>query len=130
MNNLYKNNRFKILAVFIALLLWFYVNNQTDNFWSILNRGNNLYQMEIEMKNLSDEYKIKDSSERNVDILVDKKDFFSTYTRADFKAYIILDDVRPGENIKKVIIDSPVNVKILDIEPEYIKITIDEKRGG
>ena len=126
---LQEKHRLIILAILISLLLWFYVNNQTNNLTVFFNNTNKSFLLNLELKNLPDDYEIKNLSNDKVVIKLDNVPFFYKYNKGDFSAYIDLSDIHEGENINVIKVKTPPNVNIKEIDPEFIKTVINKKVG-
>ncbi len=116
-----------ILALLIALLLWFYVNNQNDNFNVYFNNIQETFRLDLETRNLPADCEIKNISNDKIVIKLEGILFFHNYNKGDFSAYIDLSTVNEGENISMVKIEAPDDVKIREINPEFIKTIINKK---
>ncbi len=119
------------LSILIALLLWFYVNNQNNDFSIFISNmktdTEKTFFLDLEIKNLADDYQIENLSTDKVIIRLEEMFLLSSYKKGDFSAYIDLSGIKEGENIRLIEINSPEDVKIKEIEPEYVHIEASKK---
>ena len=124
---LQEKHKLLILAILIALLLWFYVNNQNDNFNVYFNNIQETFLLDLEAKNLPADYEIKNISDDKIVIKLEGIPLFHNYGKEDFSAYIDLSTINEGENISIVKVKAPADVEIKEIDPEFVKIIINKK---
>jgi len=130
MNDFYNRYKILIIAVMIAAVLWLYVNYQEGNLRDNLAFSNNQFRLEIKYENLAENFIVLDISEESVLIEPEGYRFFNTYNKEDFEAYIDLNDVQVGDNIRIVNIRTPQGVRINLKEPPYVRVTITSYKEG
>ncbi|MGP3778919.1 hypothetical protein ACTWKD_08785 [Halanaerobium saccharolyticum] len=97
MFSLTENQKKLILAFFIAVLLWGYASNQTAN---VLNYGEEQaasFLLDIEVRNLPEEYQLESMSVERAVVRIDYISYFSKINRSDLNAYV---DLRNVDNVK------------------------------
>ena len=124
MREFYNKYKIVIIALMIAAVLWLYVNYQEGNFQAGLNFGNNQIRLDIKYENLSENLVVLDISDQTVLIEPEGYRFFNTYSKDDFEAYIDLDDVQTGDNVRVVNIRTPQGVNINYKEPSIVRVTV------
>ncbi len=124
MREFYNKYKVVIIALMIAAVLWLYVNYQEGNFQSGLNFSNNQIRLDIKYENLSEDLVVLDISDQTVLIEPEGYRFFNTYSEDDFEAYIDLDDVQIGDNVRVVNIRAPQGVNINYKEPSIVRVTV------
>lgn len=124
MREFYKKYKIVIIALMIAVVLWLYVNYQEGNFQAGLNFSTQEIRLDIKYENLSENLIVLDSSDQSVLIEPEGYRFFNTYNKDDFEAYLDLEDVRIGDNVRVVKIRSPQGVDIKSKEPSIVRVTV------
>jgi YbbR domain-containing protein len=124
MREFYNKYKIVIIALMIAAVLWLYVNYQEGNFQSGLNFSNNQIRLDIKYENLSGNLVVLDISDQTVVIEPEGYRFFNTYSEDDFEAYIDLDDVQTGDNVRVVNIRAPQGVNINYKDPSIVRVTV------
>lgn len=114
-----KGNRMrKILAVFIAFLIWFYVGS-IENPIAIKS-----LQVPIELVNLSQHYQgIPYDSQISL-VVEGRSKKLQSLTAADIKAELNLSNVHIGDNYLDVIIKTPNGIKVIRKQPNQILVNI------
>ncbi|PTW00521.1 hypothetical protein C8C76_10779 [Halanaerobium saccharolyticum] len=128
MFSLTENQKKLILAFFIAVLLWGYASNQTAN---VLNYGEEQaasFLLDIEVRNLPEEYQLESMSVERAVVRIDYVSYFSKINRSDLNAYVDLRNVDPGDNMKIIEVELPSSARLLGVDPGYIlvKVTAEE----
>ncbi|PUU93976.1 MULTISPECIES: hypothetical protein [Halanaerobium] len=128
MFSLTENQKKLILAFFIAVLLWGYASNQTAN---VLNYGEEQaasFLLDIEVRNLPEEYQLESMSVERAVVRIDYISYFSKINRSDLNAYVDLRNVDPGDNMKIIEVELPSSARLLGVDPGYIlvKVTAEE----
>ncbi len=124
MREFYNKYKIVIIAVMIAAVLWLYVNYQEGNLQAGLNFSINQIRLDINYENLSENLVVLDISDQSVLIEPDGYSFFNTYSKDDFEAYLDLDDVQIGDNIRVIKIRTPQGVDINYKEPSIVRVTV------
>ncbi|MCF8001072.1 MAG: hypothetical protein K9K76_04370 [Halanaerobiales bacterium] len=124
MREFYNKYKIVIIALMIAAVLWLYVNYQEGNFQAGLNFGSNQIRLNIKYENLSENLVVLDISDQTVLIEPEGYRFFNTYNKDDFEAYIDLEDVQTGDNVRVVNIRTPQGVNINYKEPSIVRVTV------
>lgn len=114
-----KGNRMrKILAVFIAFLIWFYVGS-IENPIAIKS-----LQVPIELVNLSQHYQgIPYDSQISL-VVEGRSKKLQSLTAADIKAELNLSNVHIGDNYLDVIIKTPNGIKVIRKQPNQILVNV------
>lgn len=114
-----KGNRMrKVLAVFIAFLIWFYVGS-IENPIAIKS-----LQVPIELVNLSQHYQgIPYDSQISL-VVEGRSKKLQSLTAADIKAELNLSNVHIGDNYLDVIIKTPNGIKVIRKQPNQILVNV------
>jgi len=127
MFSLTENQKKLLLAFFIAVLLWGYASNQTAN---ILNYGEEKaasYLLDIEVRNLPENYVLESLSVNKAVVRIDYVSYFSQVSRDEINAYVDLRNVDPGDNMKIIEVELPSSARLLGVDPGYLLVKIREK---
>lgn len=116
-----------LLALFIAILLWTYANNQANNLFSFGEERNESFIVDIEFRNLDDNYRIKSASGDKAVVRIDYVSYLVQLDKEDINVYIDLKDVSIGDNIKIIEVNIPAGARLISTDPGYIVINIEEK---
>ncbi|SEJ33670.1 YbbR domain-containing protein [Propionispira arboris] len=119
-NLVQKNLPAKIIALLVAIVLWFFVmsdqNPSMDSSFSI----------PVDIVNAPDGYKIS----RNVDTVTLKvrgaRSLFATTSASDLKAYVDLKGITEGRHAVKIQSVLPPGFELLETSPETIAFAIDK----
>ena len=119
-NLVQKNLPAKIIALLVAIVLWFFVmsdqNPSMDSSFSI----------PVDIVNAPDGYKIS----RNVDTVTLKvrgaRSLFATTSASDLKAYVDLKGITEGRHAVKIQSVLPPGFELLETSPETISFSIDK----
>ncbi|PUU95417.1 MAG: hypothetical protein CI947_233 [Halanaerobium sp.] len=129
MFSLTENQKKLILAFFIAVLLWGYASNQTAN---VLNYGEEQaasFLLDIEVRNLPEEYQLESMSVERAVVRIDYVSYFSKINRSDLNAYVDLRNVDPGDNMKIIEVELPSSARLLGVDPGYILVKVTAKEN-
>jgi YbbR domain-containing protein len=129
MFSLTENQKKLILAFFIAVLLWGYASNQTAN---VLNYGEEQaasFLLDIEVRNLSEDYQLESMSVERAVVRIDYVSYFSKINRDDLRAYVDLRNADPGDNMKIIEVELPSSARLLGVDPGYILVKVSEKEN-
>lgn len=118
-----------ILAFFIAVLLWGYASNQTANVFNFGEEQAASYLIDIEARNLSDDYELKSMSVDRAVVRIDYVSYFSQIRRDEIRAYVDLRNVDPGDNMKIIEVELPGSARLMGVDPGYILVNINEKES-
>ncbi|MFP4198966.1 MAG: hypothetical protein ACLFSO_05150 [Halanaerobium sp.] len=127
MFSLNENQKKLILAFFIAVLLWGYASNQTAN---VLNYGEEQaasFLVDIEARNLPEDYQIESMSIDRAVVRIDYISYFSKISKDEIKAYVDLNDVDSGDNMKIIEVELPTSARLMGVDPGYILVKVSEK---
>ncbi|RCW53979.1 hypothetical protein [Halanaerobium sp. ST460_2HS_T2] len=127
MFSLTENQKKLILAFFIAVLLWGYANNQTANVFNYGEEQAASFLLDIEVRNLPENYQLESMSVERAVVRVDYVSYFSKINRSDIRAYVDLRSVDPGDNMKIVEIELPSSARLLGVDPGYILVKVSKK---
>ena len=122
-----ENQKKLFLAFFIAVLLWGYASNQTANLFNYGEEQAASFLLDIEVRNLADEYEVESLSVNKAVVRIDYVSYFSKITRNDINAYVNLRNVKPGDNMKIIEVKIPSSARLLSVDPGYIIVKIKEK---
>lgn len=122
-NDIKENYKVFIICFIISIFFAYFINT--------LNYENQIIYSDFDIKNLDTKYIIKNINTRKVKIYYrGKKDDIIFLSNNNVKPYIDLSKVKNGDNIVKVEYNYsylPENLKVVKIEPEFIKVNIDIK---
>ncbi|MFW5737069.1 MAG: hypothetical protein ACOCXB_06970 [Halanaerobium sp.] len=127
MFSLNENQKKLILAFFIAVLLWGYASNQTAN---VLNYGEEQaasFLVDIEARNLPEDYQIESMSIDRAVVRIDYISYFSKISKDEIRAYVDLRDVDSGDNMKIIEVELPTSARLMGVDPGYILVKVSEK---
>lgn len=127
MFSLTENQKKLLLAFLIAVLLWGYASNQTANIFNYGEEQAASFLMDIEVRNLADEYQVESMSVERAVVRIDYVSYFSQISRDDIKAYVDLRNVEPGDNMKIIEVDLPNSARLLGVDPGYILVNVSRK---
>jgi YbbR domain-containing protein len=124
-NLMFKNWQFKLLAFFVAVGLWFYV--ERDQEFSLV------MEIPIEFTNFPEEMIITNNVKSSVEVVVEgRKDLINSINKKDLKAVIDLKTAELGKNIFHIqsskIKSIPRGIYIKDISPSNISIEFDKQK--
>ncbi|CCU77710.1 hypothetical protein HSACCH_00103 [Halanaerobium saccharolyticum subsp. saccharolyticum DSM 6643] len=129
MFSLSENQKKLLLAFFIAVLLWGYASNQTAN---VLNYGEDqaaTFLMDIEARNLPDNYQLESMSVDRAVVRIDYVSYFSRVDREEIKAYVDLRNVDPGDNMKIIEVELPSSARLMGVDPGYLLVNVTKKEN-
>ena len=116
-----------LLALFIAILLWTYANNQANNLLSFGEERNESFIVNLEHRNLDDKYRVKSTSGDKAVVRIDYVSYLVQLDKEDINAYIDLKDVSIGDNIKIIEVNVPTGARLISTDPGYVVVNIEEK---
>ncbi len=116
-----------LLALFIAILLWTYANNQANNLLSFGEERNESFIVNLEHRNLDDKYRVKSTSGDKAVVRIDYVSYLVQLDKEDINAYIDLKDVSIGDNIKIIEVNVPAGSRLISTDPGYVVVNIEEK---
>lgn len=110
----------KLLALFVAVILWGYVMNEQNP------ATEGTYTVAVNLVNQPSGFKITQDT-NNVKVKVrGSRSMFVNYGEDDFKATVDLKDAQDGKNACKVNVEVPQGFEIVDISPDKINVTLDK----
>lgn len=127
MFSLTENQKKLILAFFIAVLLWTYASNQTNNIFSFGEEKAASFLVDIETRNLSSEYKVDSISIDKAVVRLDYVSYFSNVSRENIDAYIDLENVETGDNLKVIEVELPSGTRLMSVDPGYVVVNISKR---
>ena len=127
MFSLTENQKKLLLAFFIAVLLWGYASNQTANIFNYGEEQAASFLVDIETRNLPDNYEIESLSVNKAVVRIDYVAYFSQIEKEDINAYVDLRNVDPGDNMKIIEVGIPSSARLLGVDPGYLLVKINEK---
>lgn len=127
MFSLTENQKKLLLAFLIAVLLWGYASNQTANVFNYGEEQAASFLMDIEVRNLADDYQVESMSVDRAVVRIDYVAYFSQINRDDIKAYVDLRNVEPGDNMKIIEVELPTSARLLGVDPGYILVNVSRK---
>lgn len=118
-----KNPGLKILALALAVLLWFYVGIEKNPFET------RYFQVPVTYEHLDEEMSVN-SPTKQVSITVRARtNQFESLTAGDFTASVDLSKVRVGDNTVPVNVKSPGHVQVTKVSPGEIVVTAERLDG-
>lgn len=127
MFSLTENQKKLLLAFFIAVLLWTYASNQTNNIFSFGEEKAASFLVDIKIRNLAEEYKVDSISADKAVVRLDYISYFSNVGRENIDAYINLEDVEPGDNMEIIEVELPSGIRLMSVDPGYVVVNISKK---
>jgi len=127
MFSLTENQKKLLLAFLIAVLLWGYASNQTANIFNYGEEQAASFLMDIEVRNLADEYQVESMSVERAVVRIDYVSYFSQISRNDIQAYVDLRNVESGDNMKIIEVEIPNSARLLGVDPGYILVNVSRK---
>jgi YbbR domain-containing protein len=127
MFSLTENQKKLLLAFFIAVLLWGYASNQTANVFNYGEEQAASFLMDIEVRNLAENYQVDSMSVEKAVVRIDYVSYFSQLNRDDIKAYVDLRNVDPGDNMKIIEVELPSSARLMGVDPGYLLVNISRK---
>lgn len=127
MFSLSENQKKLLLAFFIAVLLWGYASDQTANLFNFGEEQAASFLLDIESRNLAEDYQIKSLSADKAVVRLDYVAYFSKIEKKDLRAYIDLRNVNPGDNMKIIKVELPGSARLLGVDPGYLIVDIVKK---
>lgn len=127
MFSLTENQKKIILAFLIAVLLWGYASNQTANFFNYGEEQAASFLVDVEIRNLPQNYQLKSRSVKRAVVRIDYISYFTKINKDEIRAYIDLRQVKTGDNMKIIEVDLPASAKLLGVDPGYMIVNISKK---
>ena len=129
MFSLSENQKKLLLAFFIAVLLWGYASNQTANVFNYGEDQAATFLMDIEARNLPDNYQLESMSVDRAVVRIDYVSYFSRVDREEIKAYVDLRNVEPGDNMKIIEVELPSSARLMGVDPGYLLVNVTKKEN-
>lgn len=127
MFSLTENQKKLILAFCIAVLLWGYASNQTANVFNFGEEQAASFLMDVEIKNLPEDYQLESISVDRVVVRVDYVSYFSKLSQDDITAYVNLRNLDPGDNMKIIEVELPSSARLISVDPGYVLVNVSKK---
>lgn len=122
---LQNNTAAKIISIFLAFILWFYITGDTRNAVP-LESSRTFDRLPIAVYNLADFHVITEM-EREVDIVLrGASEDLANITPENLDIYVDLSGLGEGEHTVRVRTSIPPDVRIQDISPSSINVVIEE----
>lgn len=117
-----KENLFpKIIAVLIAIALWFYVTSEQNP-----NVSQTVQNVPLKVQNLGSGLAVTDISTQTVTLRVrGRTGILSNLDNNTAEAFVNLEGVQPGKRTLPVEVTIPTNLEIIEIIPDKVKVTIE-----
>jgi YbbR domain-containing protein len=129
MFSLSENQKKLILAFFLAVLLWGYASNQTANVFNYGEEQAASFLMDIEIRNLADNYQVESMSVDRAVVRVDYVSYFSQIEKENIKVYVDLRNVDPGDNMKIIEVELPSSARLMGVDPGYLLVNVTKKEN-
>jgi YbbR domain-containing protein len=129
MFSLSENQKKLILAFFLAVLLWGYASNQTANVFNYGEEQAASFLMDIEIRNLADNYQVESMSVDRAVVRVDYVSYFSQIEKENIKVYVDLRNVDPGDNMKIIEVELPSSTRLMGVDPGYLLVNVSKKNN-
>ncbi|GFN22001.1 CdaR family protein [Thermanaeromonas sp. C210] len=122
LKNWRENLGYRLLAVVLALILWFYVTaEQNPNMEQVV-------RIPLETENLGEGLVVADLP-AEVQVRVEgRKGYINNLLPRDIKAYVDLRAARIGDNILPVQVSLPEGVTLVRVNPPQVKVKVDQVR--
>lgn len=118
-----KNPGLKVIALALAILLWFYVGIEKNPFET------RFFQVPVTYEHLDGEMSVN-SPTKQVSITVRaRSNQFDSLTAGDFTASVNLSKVKVGDNTIPVMVKSPSHVQVTKVSPQEIVVTAERLDG-
>ncbi|MFP5528524.1 YbbR-like domain-containing protein [Peptococcus simiae] len=118
-----KNPGLKVIALALAILLWFYVGIEKNPFET------RFFQVPVTYEHLDGEMSVN-SPTKQVSITVRaRSNQFDSLTAGDFTASVNLSKVKVGDNTVPVMVKSPNHVQVTKVSPREIVVTAERLDG-
>lgn len=130
MFSLTENQKKLLLAFFIAVLLWTYASNQTSNIFSFGEEKAASFLVDIKLRNLPQGYEVDSISVDKAVVRLDYISYFSNVSKANIEAYIDLENVETGDNMRIIEVELPSGIRLMSVDPGYVVVNISEKEDS
>jgi YbbR domain-containing protein len=127
MFSLTENQKKLLLAFFIAVLLWTYASNQTNNIFSFGEEKAASFLVDIKIRNLPQGYKVDSISVDKAVVRLDYVSYFSNVSKENIEAYIDLENAETGDNMRIIEVELPSGTRLMSVDPGYVVVNISEK---
>ncbi|SFL95400.1 hypothetical protein [Halanaerobium salsuginis] len=127
MFSLTENQKKLLLAFFIAVLLWGYASDQTDNLSNYGKEKIVSYLADVKIRNLPEQYQVESLSVNKAVVRIDYVSYFSKITKDQIEVYVDLKNIDPGDNMKILEVELPSGARLLGVDPGYILVKIKQK---
>ncbi len=130
MFSLTENQKKLLLAFFIAVLLWTYASNQTSNIFSFGDEKAASFLVDIQMRNLPQAYEVDSISVDKAVLRIDYISYFSNVSKENIEAYIDLENVETGDNMRIIEVELPSGTRLMSVDPGYVVVNISKKEDS
>ncbi len=127
MFSLTENQKKLLLAFFIAVLLWTYANNQTSNIFNFGEEKAASFLVDIEIRNIPEGYEVDSLSVNKAVIRLDYISYFTNINKENIQAYVDLNNVTAGENMRIIEVALPSGARMLGVDPGYVVVNVSEQ---
>ncbi len=124
MFSLTENQKKLLLAFFIAVLLWTYANNQTSNIFNFGEEKAASFLVDIEIRNIPEGYEVDSLSVNKAVIRLDYVSYFTNINKENIQAYVDLNNVSAGENMRIIEVALPSGARLLGVDPGYVVVNV------
>lgn len=110
----------KILAIIIATIMWFFIMKEQN---PVITAS---YTVPVQVQNLNAQY-IADGVPKEIRVtLQGPRNSILSMNHKLLKAYVDLENLRPGQSNVSIIFNAPSGTTVVDMKPETIAVDIDE----
>jgi len=127
MFSLTENQKKLLLAFFIAVLLWTYANNQTSNIFNFGEEKAASFLVDIEIRNIPQGYEVDSLSVNKAVIRLDYISYFTNINKEHIQAYVDLNNVSTGENMRIIEVALPSGARLLGVDPGYVVVSVSKQ---
>lgn len=115
----WQDNAFRLLALFIAIVLWIYVTNQTN---PIVERA---VRVSLESIDLAEDMVIHEMPASATIYYKSTRGRLPLVDTSDFKAWVNLDGLDSGTHSVSVQVDVPPGINVDRVSPDRVNVTLD-----
>ncbi len=122
------NNFARLLAVFLAIILWLFVTG--DKITQTTPARKTWQDVPLRVENLGQDYVVTDIPSSVNFTLEGLPEDFDDLTMQELDAFVDLVDKEPGKHLVRVQGRSPRGVSLVSIEPEQVRVAVEEQLAG
>ena len=125
MEKFFRSNNFaRILAILLAIILWLFVTG--DKITRTTPARKTWQDVPLRVENLSPDYVVTEIPTSVNLTLEGLPEDFEDITMQELDAFVDLSDKEPGKHLVRVQGRSPRGVSLISVEPEQVRVTIEE----